>query len=104
VFWPGAGPCLACLLRQFQRLSPAPEIYDELRAHSRRGQPIAPVPFPAEGIAILHQLVRGKLEWLRQSDPPPALYRLHVLEVETLEVTTHRVLPDPRCPDCGEAP
>lgn len=103
VFLPGAGPCLGCLLRQFQRLSPAPEIYDALRAHARRGQPIAPVPFPAEGIAILHQLVLGKLAWLRQHDPPSALYRLHVLEVEALEVTAHRVLPDPRCPDCGEA-
>jgi len=102
VFVSDAGPCLECLLRTFQRLSPAPEIYDDLRGHTRQDRPIAPVPFPEEGVAILREIIRRKLIWLNQTDPPPALYRLHVLEAATLEITTHRVLPDPRCPACGE--
>ena len=32
--------------------------------------------------------------------PPAALYRLHALEVATLEVTAHRVFADPECPAC----
>ncbi len=103
VFLPGAGPCLACLLRHFQRLSPAPELYDHLIAHARAGGPIAPVPFPAEGVEILVQLVRWKAALLGRPEPPAALYRLHVLEADTLEVSAHRVLPDPECPDCSGA-
>lgn len=102
VFLPDAGPCLECLFRQFQRLSPAPEIYDAMRDHARHDQPIVSVPFPDEGIAMLRAIVHAKLAWLNQAEPPSALYRLHVLEVASLAVTTHRVFPDPRCPVCGE--
>jgi bacteriocin biosynthesis cyclodehydratase domain-containing protein len=102
VFLPDAGPCLTCLIRQFQRLSPAPKIYDDLRAHARQQEPLVPVPFPSEGIEILKQIVLVKLSWLRQNDPPPALYRLNVLEIASMEVTSHRVFRDPQCPDCGE--
>jgi bacteriocin biosynthesis cyclodehydratase domain-containing protein len=100
-FLPDAGPCLACLIRQFQRLSPAPEIYDALLDHARQGRPVTPVPFPAEATAILGQLVRWKAALLAHPEPPPALYRLHVLELETLEVSSHRVFVDPGCPACG---
>jgi len=103
VVWPDAGPCLACLLRQFQRLSPAPEIYDHLIAQARGQRPIAPAPFPPEGLAILKQLVLWKQALLRQPLALPALYRLQVLENAALEVTAHRVLADPECPVCGEA-
>lgn len=102
IFLPDAGPCLACLIRQFQRLSPAPEIYSHLIDHAQRGQPIEPVPFPDQGIEILKALVCWKAALLSQLDPEAALYRLHVLEVATLEVTAHQVLKDPECPDCGE--
>ena len=37
VFLPDAGPCLACLLRHFQRLSPVPQLYDALTLHAERG-------------------------------------------------------------------
>jgi bacteriocin biosynthesis cyclodehydratase domain-containing protein len=103
IFLTDAGPCLECLVRQFRRLSPAPEIYDDLRDHARRDRPIEPVPFPTAGVAILREIIHAKRAWLGLADPPPALYLLHVLESATLEVTTHRVLPDPRCPTCGEA-
>lgn len=100
-FLPGAGPCLACLIRHFQRLSPASELYDALIDHGRQGRAFEPVPFPEQGIGILKELVRWKLGLLPRSDPPAVLYRLHVLEVETMEVTAHRVFLDPECPECG---
>ena len=100
-FLPGIGPCWACLLGHFRRLSPAPELYDSLVEHARRGRAIEPVPFPATGVEVLAQLVMWKRDQLVRSDPPTALYRLHVLELDTMEVTVHRVLIDPECPACG---
>jgi ribosomal protein S12 methylthiotransferase accessory factor len=101
LFLPDAGPCLACLLGHFRRLSPAPEIYAELIDHARRQLPIQPVAFPAEGLAVLRALVLWKASLLSQRDPPAALYRLHVLELDTMEVSAHRVFVDPECPECG---
>jgi bacteriocin biosynthesis cyclodehydratase domain-containing protein len=101
-FLPRDGPCWACLLGSFRRLSPAPELYDALIDHGRSGHAIEPVPFPTAGVEILAQLVLWKREQLGRSDPPSALYRLHVLELETMEVTSHRVRVDPECPECGD--
>jgi bacteriocin biosynthesis cyclodehydratase domain-containing protein len=100
VFLHDAGPCLDCLLHGFRRLSPAPELYDELIEHSRLGGTITSVPFPSPAVEILRQLVAWKAELLEQADPPAALYQLHVLEVSSLEVTAHRVFFDPECPSC----
>jgi bacteriocin biosynthesis cyclodehydratase domain-containing protein len=100
-FFPDAGPCLACLLRHFQRLSPAPEIYEALIAHEEKGGTIQSVSFPEEGVLILKSLVLWKLHQLDQPEPSSALYRLHVLEIDRMEVTTHRVYRDPECPDCS---
>src|SRR5262249_25371810 len=44
-FLPGRGPCLACLLRHFQRLSPVPALYDDLVRHAQAGGAIPAVPF-----------------------------------------------------------
>lgn len=98
---PGAGPCLECLLAHFKRLSPAPEFYDRLIAHARGKRPIEPVSFPAPGVEILKQLVLWKLSVAAEGQPPAALYRLHVLEVESMETTSHRVFIDPECPACS---
>jgi bacteriocin biosynthesis cyclodehydratase domain-containing protein len=103
VFLPDAGPCLHCLLRTFRTLSPAPELYDALLDYVRRGQPVEPVPFPEEALTVLAGIVRWKVRMLSQPDPPAALYRLHVVEADSLEVSTHRVFRDPECPDCGRA-
>ena len=100
-FLPGAGPCLACLIGQFRRLSPAPELYDALIDHARCGRGIVSAQFPATGLDILAQIVLWKLAELRRVDPPSALFRLHVLELETMEISSHRVLADPACPACG---
>ena len=53
---------------------------------------------------ILKQLVLWKWSLLREVEQPAALYRLHVLEVSTLEVSGRRVFPDPECPVCGGGP
>lgn len=100
LFLPDAGPCLGCLLAGFRRLSPAPELYDGLIEHAEKKMPIEPVPFPAEGCGILAQLVLWKAVQAALVEPPTALYRLHVLECDTMEVSTHRVLVDPECREC----
>lgn len=102
VFWSDAGPCLHCLLRSFQRISPAPELYDQLMDRSAHQQKIIPVPFPDVAIGMLESLVRWKLSILDERDPPAALYRLHVVEVGTMEISSHRVYTDPECPTCAE--
>jgi bacteriocin biosynthesis cyclodehydratase domain-containing protein len=100
LFLPDAGPCFGCLLRSFQRLSPAPDLYDALVAHSRRQGALEPAPFPSEAAAMLGQIVRWKIAQSAEAVAPPALFRLHVLECATLEVSTHRVFVDPHCPQC----
>lgn len=97
VFLPDAGPCLDCLVRHFQRLSPAPEVYGQLRDHVANGGEIASATFPRAGLQVLAQLARWKVARLREELPPTALYRLHVLEADSLEVESHRVFADPEC-------
>jgi len=105
LFLPDAGPCFSCLLRSFQRLSPAPEIYDALLEHGRNGQSFAPAEFPTEGIDMLFGLVCWKLAQAELANPSAALYRLHVLERADFEVSTHRVFVDSECPECrGDRP
>lgn len=103
LFLPDAGPCFGCLLNSFQRLSPAPEIYEALREHARQNKRIEPVTLPDEVICILDGLVRWKLAQTEITEPPPALYRLHAYEFESHEIATHRVFVDPFCSECGEA-
>src|SRR5262245_44163479 len=101
LFLPDAGPCLGCLLRHFRRLSPAPELYDALAVHARAGGPVAPSPFPPHAAAVVRQLLGWKAALAEAAEAPAALYRLHVLEVASLEVSSHCVLVDPECPECG---
>lgn len=103
VLLPGGAPCLRCLFTSFQRLSPLPEVYDELQAHGRRGGALPALPFPAPATAMLAQLVRWKQDLLAAPRPSPALFRLHVLEVDTLTVESHALRPDPECPQCGDS-
>jgi bacteriocin biosynthesis cyclodehydratase domain-containing protein len=100
-FFPGIGPCLACLLENLRRLSPIPELQAELLAHGAAGKDIPSMPFPADLLGIVHAIVRWKLTSLAALQPPASLYRLHVLEVDSLEVSTHRVYRDPECSACG---
>jgi oxazoline/thiazoline synthase len=104
LFLPDAGPCFGCLLRAFQRLSPAPEIYDALLDHARRCRPLRPATFPEEAVGVLRGLILWKLRQAELAEPAPALYRLHVLELEVMEVGTHRVFRDPECPECRTGP
>jgi bacteriocin biosynthesis cyclodehydratase domain-containing protein len=101
LFLPDAGTCLACLLNHFRRLSPAGNLYDELSAHAAAGGAIPPAPFPGPALEVVRQMIVWKAGLTREAQAPAALYRLHVLEVGTLEVTSHRVFVDPECPACG---
>ncbi len=103
VFLPEAGPCLACLIRAFQRLSPVPQFYEVLDRHSAQGGGFSPARFPAEGLAVLESLVRWKVGRLGQPPIAPAVFRLHVLELDSMEVSLHRVYRDPNCPECHDA-
>ncbi len=99
VFLPDAGPCLACLFSHFRRLSPLPQLYDELVHHARTGGTFASASFPLAGVTILQQLAIWKVDLLAHPEPA-VVYRLHVLEVATLEVSAHPVLVDPECQAC----
>jgi hypothetical protein len=50
---------------------------------------------------MLEQIVCWKARLLSEAEPPGVLYRLHVLEADTMEVSSHRVFIDPECPECG---
>jgi bacteriocin biosynthesis cyclodehydratase domain-containing protein len=100
LFLPDAGPCLECLFIHFRRLSPMPELYDDLIVHARQERPILPTPSPVRAVSLLAQLVLWKAELARDPHSPAALFRLHVLDVPTLEITSHRVFADPDCPTC----
>jgi bacteriocin biosynthesis cyclodehydratase domain-containing protein len=101
LFLPKAGPCLTCLLGHFHRLSPAPELYDALIAHAQDGRPLVAVSFPPPAAEVVRQLLLWKASLAEQAEAPAALYRLHVLEVASLEVTAHRVFVDPECSECN---
>jgi bacteriocin biosynthesis cyclodehydratase domain-containing protein len=101
LFLPDAGPCLSCLLYHFRRLSPVPELYDALATHAREGRAVTPSPFPSWAAAIVQQLVVGKAALAEEPEAPAALYRLHVLELASLEITLHRVFVDPECVECS---
>jgi bacteriocin biosynthesis cyclodehydratase domain-containing protein len=103
VFLPGAGPCLACVVRQFARLSPAPEIYEHLVEHAKSGGEVAPVPFPEDGVEILARLAAWKVALLARTEPAAAAFRFHVLEVADLTVSSYEPAADPECPECRRA-
>lgn len=96
---PDAGPCLACLVSAFRRLSPVPDLYDVL-ASGERAWPTVEVP--ASVVEVVSAFVRWKAELLRDPAPSAALFRLHVVEHATLEVSSHRVPMEPECAACGE--
>lgn len=100
VFWPDLGPCIACLLEGFERLSPAPELYPALVAHAERGGEFRPARLPAHALTIVANLIHGKVAMLGELEPPAAVLRLHVVEVATLEVTAHRIPRDLECRVC----
>ena len=101
VFFPRSRPCLQCLLRHFQRLSPVPYLYDALAKHGAANREFARVEFSEWGLGIVEQLVRWKAEEVSGTTPLSAVHRLHVLELETMEITSHRVFFDPWCPECS---
>lgn len=97
LFVPGAGPCAACLLVHFKRLSPAPELYDALLDHA--GPFARPELSPSFERAIAAHAA-WKLELAAQPIGHAALYALHVLEDADRTVTSHVPIADPECAAC----
>ncbi|HET7503580.1 MAG TPA: TOMM precursor leader peptide-binding protein [Kofleriaceae bacterium] len=95
---PDTGPCLECLLDHFRLRSPVPELYDLLVAHPG---PFAAATVEPAALATVADLVAWKLTLVDREPAPPALYALHVVELTSLEVSSHRVLINPECPACG---
>lgn len=96
LFVPDAGPCAACLLVHFKRLSPVPELYDVILAHAG---PIAASPCPEPAVATVASLARWKLA-LAAQPMVAALYALHVIDLGALTVTSHAPLADIECEAC----
>lgn len=101
VLLPDAGPCMTCIDRHFLRLSPAPELFEALRSGDLGPDGIRPTPFPAPALDMVAALVRWKAEALATAEVPRGVFDLHVVEVASFEVTAHRPLLDPTCPDCA---
>lgn len=95
---PDAGPCLECLIDHFRLRSPVPALYDQIVAHAG---PFAPAAFEPAAVDAVASLVAWKLALIDRPLAPAALYALHVVEVATLETSSHRVLINPECPACA---
>ncbi len=100
IFWPDVGPCIACLLDSFKRLSPAPELYGALIAHAERGGTFGAATFPENGLAVVGHLLHWKVAMLGTPEPPPSVSRLHVIEAAVMEIEAHRIPRDLECSVC----
>lgn len=100
LFLPDAGPCLACLIACFKRLSPSPELYDALIEHAKRGGSFMPTSIGPEPRAALAAITAFKIAGLAAPAEArsEAIFRLHVLDAKSFEVSTHPVPIDPDCP------
>jgi bacteriocin biosynthesis cyclodehydratase domain-containing protein len=98
LFLPDAGPCLECLVDHFRLRSPAPEVYDLTAKHTG---PFAAATFDDAALAVVAHLVTWKLSLASREPASAALYALHVVEIATLEVSSHRVWINPECPACA---
>jgi bacteriocin biosynthesis cyclodehydratase domain-containing protein len=100
VFGLKEAPCLACLWNAFRQRSPFPELYQELLEAKQQGKLLTPVTLKAEVLSVLQEVLRWKVQQLKYSEAPAALYRLHVIEIFSMEIRTYRVFRDPLCPAC----
>jgi hypothetical protein len=78
-------------------------LYDVLVEHGKQGGPFDTATMPERVLAVVEQLVRWKVEAFHKDRPVIPVFRLHVLEVATMEVSVHRVFRDPTCPACSNA-
>ncbi len=97
LFVPDAGPCAACLLVHFKRLSPAPALYDALLDHAG---PFARAELSPAFERAIAAHAAWKLELAAQPVGHAALYTLHVLEDGDRTVTSHAPIADPECAAC----
>jgi bacteriocin biosynthesis cyclodehydratase domain-containing protein len=103
VFLADGGPCLGCLVAAFRRVSPEPEIFEALADHEARAGSFARAPIDDDAADTIAALVRWKARELGTLAPAAAVFRLHVLERASFEISTHLVPVDPDCPAPHEA-
>lgn len=100
IFLPQSGPCLECLITQFRKLSPFPELYDLLIQHKEQGKFIKPMTVVDQALVVVSQLALWKLKQAAEPEPSAAVYHLHVLELASFEISNHEVILDPFCVSC----
>lgn len=100
VFLPSAGPCFACILEGFRRLSEAPELYEALIEHAEGGGQLCAAQLEPRHLRLVADLVAAKLAAFDARQP--SAFRLHVLELSSLEVTSYELWAEPECSECRE--
>lgn len=99
---PDSGPRLCCIVHHFRRLSPAVDVFDALVAHGEAGRPIANSSLPPFATRMLLNLALWKASVVAEAAVTPALFRLHVLEANSLEVSSYPVVAAGDCPTCRD--
>lgn len=102
LFLPEAGPCLECLIRQFKQISPFPEIYEELMQQPPVSIRSVESHVSENALHLLKSLALWKASLLKETEASAFLYRLHVIEFTSMEISTHLVRQDPECPVCAQ--
>lgn len=102
----GRPGCAACAERRRGLARANPEGFDAV--WRRHGEALSSRPSPRLGGLAAH-LVAVAVDdevagLLRGAAPPPGRPHLRHVDLQSLEVTTHRFLPDPFCPECGGVP
>lgn len=103
IFFPDSGPCLECFLHQYQKISIPSGIQEILNRQNEKTLTLGESEFPGEGLVMLQQLVRWKVRRLGLNLSGSNVFRLHVLDKTSLEISTHRIYKDPFCSECSNA-
>jgi ribosomal protein S12 methylthiotransferase accessory factor len=103
---PHSPGCVQCAEARRQRARAHPEGYDAV--HALHAEAIAQRPSELlTGLAadLVAGLVAGEVESLAgDSSAARTSCAMLYVDLKTLQVTTHRFLPDPLCPECGYLP
>ena len=100
LFIPPAGPCFECLLSTFSRLSPAREVYQALARHAAEDGAFEPATLSLHMVEVVSNLLLWKISVAAEEPQIPALFRLHVIERDSLETSSHKIYCDPLCAAC----
>ncbi|WP_173864730.1 TOMM precursor leader peptide-binding protein [Streptomyces roseifaciens] len=99
----GGVPCPRCLARRWQSvrgraLRDALELGSDTRA---AGRPPYALPFLTDAMAALIAARTADSPATGAADEDGPFPAVHLLDLETLHVSRHLIVPDAECPDCG---